>query len=81
MAPALTGALITEVRPSSEASYLGVSVGDVITTVGRTLVATPDDVLKAIKEAHDQDRPYLAALIQTKSGAQWISLSISARKS
>ena len=79
--PALTGALITEVRPNSEASYLGVSVGDVITTVGRTLVATPDDVLKAIKEAHDQDRPYLAALIQTKSGAQWISLSISARKS
>ena len=79
--PTLTGVLINQVRPNSEASYLGVAVGDVITTVDRIPVATPDDVLKAIKEAHDQDRPYLAALIQTKSGAQWISLSISARKS
>ena len=77
----MTGVLINQVRPNSEASYLGVAVGDVITTVDRIPVATPDDVLKAIKEAHDQDRPYLAALIQTKSGAQWISLSISARKS
>ena len=81
LSPTLTGVLITQVRPQSEASYLGVAVGDVITMVDRKPVATPDDVHKAIKEAHDQDRPYLAALIQTKSGPQWISLSISARKS
>jgi serine protease Do len=81
LSPTLTGVLITQVRPQSEASYLGVTVGDVITLVDRTPVAAPDDVHKAIKEAHDQDRAYLAALIQTKGGPQWISLSISARKS
>jgi serine protease Do len=79
--PALTGALITQVRPNSEASYSGVTVGDVITMVDKTPVATPDDVHKAVNDAHDQDQAYLAVLIQTKSGAQWVSISISARKS
>ena len=79
--PALTGALITQVRPNSEASYSGVNVGDVITMMDKTPVTSPDDVHKAVKAAHDQDQPYLAVLIQTKSGAQWVSISISARKS
>ena len=79
--PALTGALITQVRPNSEASYSGVTVGDVITMMDKTPVATPDDVHKAVKAAHEQDRPYLAVLIQTKSGAEWVSISISATKS
>ncbi len=79
--PALTGALITQVRPNSEASYSGVTVGDVITMMDKTPVTSPDDVHKAVKAAHDQDQPYLAVLIQTKSGAQWVSISISARKS
>jgi serine protease Do len=79
--PALTGALITQVRPNSEASYSGITVGDVITMIDKTPVATPDDVHKAVKDAHDQDQAYLAVLIQTKSGAQWVSISISARKS
>jgi S1-C subfamily serine protease len=77
----LTGALITQVRPNSEASYSGITVGDVITMIDKTPVATPDDVHKAVKDAHDQDQAYLAVLIQTKSGAQWVSISISARKS
>jgi serine protease Do len=81
LSPTLTGVLITQVRPQSEASYLGVTVGDVITMVDKTPVSAPGEVHKAIKEAHDQDRPYLAVLIQTKGGPQWISLSISARKS
>ena len=54
--PALKGVLITQVRPDSQASYLGVTVGNVITAVDRTPVATPDDVHKALKEAHEQDR-------------------------
>ncbi len=48
--PALTGALITQVRPNSEASYSGVTVGDVVTMIDKTPVATPDDVHKAVKE-------------------------------
>jgi serine protease Do len=79
--PALKGVLISQVRPDSQASYLGVTAGNVIIAVDRNPVATPEDVQKAIKEAHEQDRGYLALLIQTKSGAHWVSLSISAKKS
>jgi S1-C subfamily serine protease len=78
--PALTGVLVTRVKPDSEASYLGVTPGDVITAVDRTPIATPDDVHKALKSAHDRDRPYVAVLFQTKTGAHWGSISISSRK-
>ncbi len=81
LSPTLTGALITQVRPNSEAGYLGAVPGDVIVAVRRTPVTNPDDVHKAIKEAYAQDRQNLALLIQTKSGARWVSISISTRKS
>ena len=55
--------------------------GDVITAVDLTPVATPDDVHKAFNLAHEQDRAYVAVLVQTKNGAQWLSVSISATKS
>jgi len=73
--------LISQVRPNSEAFYLGITAGNVITAVDLTPVATPDDVHKAFKVAHEQDRAYVAVLVQTKSGAQWVSVSISATKS
>jgi serine protease Do len=79
--PSLTGALITQVRPNSEAFYFGIKVGDVITMMDKIPVASPDDVHKAVKDAHEADRPYCAVLVQTKSGAQWVPISISARKS
>ena len=56
LSPTLTGALITQVKPDSEASYLGVVPGDVIIAVRETPIATPDDVHKAFKEAMAQDR-------------------------
>jgi serine protease Do len=79
--PTLTGVLVTRVKPDSEASYLGVTVGDVITAVNRTQIATPDDVHKALREAHEQDRHYVVVLFQTRTGAHWGPVSISSRKS
>lgn len=79
--PALTGVLVTRVKPDSEASYLGVTVGDVITAVNRTQIATPDDVHKALREAHEQDRHYVVVLFQTRTGAHRGPVSISSRKS
>jgi thiamine pyrophosphate-dependent acetolactate synthase large subunit-like protein len=49
--------------------------------VQKTPVASPEDVHKAIKEAMAQDRPYVAVLIQTRNGAQWVPISVSAKKS
>jgi hypothetical protein len=39
-------------------------------------VTTPDDVWRGIKGAHEQGRPYLAVLIHSQTGAQWVSFSI-----
>ena len=77
----LTGALITQVKPNSEASYLGVVPGDVIVAVQNTPVASPGDVHKAIKQAHALERPSLALLLQTRNGAMWVTISTSARGS
>ena len=75
--PTLTGVLITEVEPDCEVSGLGVVAGDVITVVQEMPVAAPDEVWSAVKAAHEQHQPYLAVLVQSKSGAQWLPISIS----
>jgi len=81
LSPKLQGVLITQVEPDCEVSDLGVKAGDVIVAVQEIPTSTPDAVWNAIKEAHEQHRPYLALLVQNKSGAQWISISMSARRS
>jgi serine protease Do len=72
----VSGVLIAHVDPDSEASDLGVKEGDVILRVQGTPVATPDDVRRAVKEAQDRHRAYLAVLLRSKSGTQWIPVSI-----
>jgi serine protease Do len=76
-----TGVLVTGVDPGSEVSELGVQPGSVITAVQGAPVTTPDEVWNAVKLAHEQHRPYLAVLVQSKNGEQWISLSLSATNS
>lgn len=76
--PKLTGVLISAVEADTEASDLGLARGDVITSTQGTPVTTPDDVVHAINTAHEQHRPYLALLIQSKNVARWVSISIGA---
>jgi len=78
LSPSVSGILITSVDPVSEANELGIRAGSVIIAIKGVSVTTPDDVLRAIKEAHEQGRPYLAVLIQSQTGTQWISFSIGA---
>jgi serine protease Do len=73
----LTGALVGSVEVDSEAQDLGIVAGDVIVALQDRLVATPDDVQQAIETAHSQHRPSLAVLVQGKTGARWLSLSVS----
>ncbi len=74
--PELRGALVTAVESDSEAGDLGIVPGDVIINVQGQSVATPDDVRRAIETAHKARRAYLALLVQTKTEAHWVSLSI-----
>lgn len=74
--PKLAGVLITSVEKDSEARDLGIVAGDVVTAVQGVPVASPDEVRKAVRTAHEQRRPFLAVLVQGKSGARWLTLSM-----
>jgi serine protease Do len=74
--PKLKGVLVASVEKDCEAQDLGIVPGDVITAVQGAPVVAPDDVRRAVRMAHDERRPYLAVLIQGKSGARWVSLSM-----
>jgi serine protease Do len=71
----LTGVLVTSVDTDCEASDLGMAAGDVITLVQGAPAATPADVERALMQAHEQHRPFIALLVRGKGGLRWISLS------
>jgi serine protease Do len=81
LAPELSGVLVAHVETDSEASDLGIKEGDVVMIVQGAHVTTPDDVRRAVHDAQAQHRDWLAVLIRTKTGAQWIPISISAKNS
>ncbi|MGC1409857.1 MAG: trypsin-like peptidase domain-containing protein [Acetobacteraceae bacterium] len=72
----LTGALVSAVERGSEAQDLGLAPGDVITAAQGRPMATPGDFRRVVSAAQTQQRPYLAALVQTKNSARWVSLSL-----
>jgi serine protease Do len=72
----LTGALVSAVERDSEAQDLGIAPGDVVIAAQGRPVVTPDDFRRAVSAAQAQQRPYLAALVRTKNGARWVSLSL-----
>jgi serine protease Do len=73
----LTGALVASVEINCEAHDRGIVPGDIITAVLEAPVTAPDDVLRALQQAHEEHRPSLALLLQGKSGVRWVSLSVS----
>jgi serine protease Do len=81
LAPDVRGVLIAHVEADSEASDLGIKEGDVVMVVQGTAVLTPDDVHRAVQDAQNQHRAWLAVLIHTKTGAQWIPISVGTKTS
>ena len=81
LGPELSGVLIARVEADSEASELGIKEGDVVMVVQGAPVTTPDDIRRVVRDAQEQHRAWLAVLIHSKNGAQWIPISISGRDS
>ena len=75
--PSLTGALVTSVEKDCEAADLGIVPGDVVIDVQGQPVTSPADVRRALQEAHEHQRPYLAMLVHAAKATRWVSLSIS----
>jgi len=76
--PKLTGTLVSAVEKDCEARDLGVVAGDVVTGVQGAPVHSPEDVRLAVRTAHEQGRPFVAVLVQNKSSARWLPLSMGA---
>ena len=74
--PALAGVLVSSVEPDCDARDIGIVEGDVVMTVQGAPVATPEDVRLTVQKAHEQHRQFLAVLIEGRSGARWVSLSM-----
>jgi serine protease Do len=81
LGPEISGVLVAHVDADSEASDLGLQEGDVVMVVQTAAVVTPDDVHRAVRDAQEQHRTWLAVLIRTRSGPQWIPISISTKSS
>jgi serine protease Do len=73
------GALVTSVEKDSEAHDLGIVAGDVLTFVQGSAVAGPDDVQFGLVKAHDERLPFVAVLVQGKSGVRWVSFGVDER--
>src|SRR5712675_642947 len=69
LGPEVSGVLVAHVEIDSEASDLGIKEGDVVMVVQGAHVITPDDVRRAVRDAEEQHRAWLAVLIRSKSGA------------
>jgi serine protease Do len=78
--PKLNGVLVASVEEDCEARDLGIVAGDVVTSVQGVPVTTPDDVWREVRSAHEERRPFLAVLVQGKSGTRWVPLSIDAAR-
>ena len=69
-----SGVVVAAVQPTSEASTMGVTAGDVIQQVQGTDVGTPDDAIRMIKQAQAR-KEFVAILVARKDGStRWIAL-------
>jgi serine protease Do len=60
------GVVVTSVEPNGIAESRGFRTGDVILEVGGRMVATPEDVRKALTDARGEDKR--SVLMRVKSG-------------
>lgn len=68
------GVVITGVAIGSTAANAKINAGFVIVQVRNAAVVSPDDVLKAVGNEHNQMHPFVPMLIAEPSGLRWVSL-------
>ncbi len=72
----VAGVLITKVDPSSDAAQNGVQPGDVLLSVSRAPVKTPQDVASRLKEAKTAGRKSVLLLVNGQSGQLYFTSDI-----
>ncbi|MGQ0742574.1 MAG: DegQ family serine endoprotease [Alphaproteobacteria bacterium] len=72
----VSGVLIAEVDPNSEAAAKGLQPGEVISSVSNKPVRTPADIERAIQEARAAKRDSVLFLVSNPQGDRFVALKI-----
>jgi len=72
----VTGVLVGEVDPNSEAARKGLAAGDVIKRVGSQTVRQPSDVVKAVQDARQAGRDSVLMLVANEQGDRFVALRL-----
>jgi serine protease Do len=72
----VSGVLVDQVTPGSQAQDRGLVAGDVIVQVDNRPATTPDDVMSRLASRSAASGSRVALLVRNKSGARWIALFV-----
>jgi serine protease Do len=78
VAPGVSGVLVGQVAPGSNADQSGVEAGDVIERVAGNAVSSPDQVASAIKTAERQKKEAISLLVMRNGVASYLGLQLEA---
>jgi serine protease Do len=70
------GVVVTQVASDGTAADAGLSPGDVIIEVQQEKIAGPEDVVRQVALAREQQRRYVALLVHNSDGLRWLALSL-----
>jgi serine protease Do len=71
------GVMVTQIAEDGTAAEAGLSVGDLVVQIQQDKVAGPEDVDRLIALARQQQRHYVAVLVQRNTeGLRWFALSL-----
>jgi len=71
------GVVVTQIAEDGAAADAGLNAGDVVVQVQQEKVADPEDVTRLITLARQQQRRYLAVLVQRNTeGLRWLAMSL-----
>jgi serine protease Do len=72
----VAGVAVTQIAPDGAAAEAGLSPGDVVVQIQQERVAEPDDVARLITLARQEQRRYVAVLVDNSEGVRWVALSL-----
>jgi serine protease Do len=71
------GVVVTQIATDGAAAEAGLSAGDIVVQVQQQKVAAPEDVASLIARAREQQRHYVAVLVQRDTeGLRWLAMSL-----
>lgn len=74
--PNQQGVVVTAVKHASPAAAVGFSAGDVLLTLLRQPITTPDQLRKALSKAQGTNHRYVSALVKRAETVEWKTLPV-----